>query len=234
MKTTFRILRFDPEKDQRPQYKEYTLEVVPKERVLDVLLRIKDEIDGTLTLRKSCAHGVCGSDAMEINGMNGLACQILMQDLKNPRKVNIRPLRGFKVVKDLVVDMEPFFKKYESIKPYLITKSPPPTRERIQSPEDRLEVDEPSKCILCASCTSSCPSFWANEDYLGPAAMVQAARFILDSRDEGAAERFEVINDRDGAWRCHTIFNCTDCCPREIDVTDCIARVKKAILFHKL
>jgi len=227
-------LRFDPERDEKPYFKEYTIEAEKTERILDVLIRIKGEQDGTLTFRKSCAHGVCGSDAMEINGLNGLACQMLMQDLKNPRSLIIRPLRGFNVIKDLVVDMEEFFKKYESIKPFLITNTPPPARERYQSAEDRMKLDEPSKCILCASCTSSCPSFWTNRDYLGPAAMVQASRFILDSRDEGAAERFKVINDRDGAWRCHTIFNCTDCCPREIDVTDCIAKVKKAILFNKL
>lgn len=234
MRSTFRIFRFDPEKHEKPYFKDYTVEVDLRDRVLDVLLVIKDELDGTLTLRKSCAHGICGSDAMEINGMNRLACQTLMKDLKNPRKVTVKPIPGFKVVKDLVVDMEPFFRKYESIKPYLIAKSPPPTRERIQSPEGRLRIDEPSKCILCACCTSSCPSFWFNEDYLGPAAMVQAARFILDSRDDGAEERLRVINDRDGAWRCHTIFNCADCCPREINVTDCIAKVKKAILFHHL
>lgn len=234
MQTVFKILRFNPEKDKKPYFQDYTLQVEETDRILDGLLKIKGELDGTLTLRKSCAHGICGSDAMEINGMNRLACQTLMKDLKRPKKVVVKPLPGFKVIKDLVVDMEPFFRKYESIKPYLITKTPPPAGERLQSPEERLALDEPSKCILCACCTSSCPSFWFNQDYLGPAAMVQASRFILDSRDEGAAERLKIINDRDGAWRCHTIFNCTDCCPREINVTDCIAEVKKAILFHQL
>ncbi len=228
MKVTCKIQRFDPEKDKKPYFKEYQVELEPTDRVLDALNLIKWYQDGTLSYRRSCAHGICGSDAMEINGINRLACKVLIKDIGT--NIVIKPLRGMRVIKDLIVDMEPFFEKYRSIKPYLINDDPLPTRERLQSPEDREIFDDTTKCILCASCTSSCPSFWWNSYYLGPSAMVQAHRFIFDSRDKGRDERLDVINERNGIWRCRTIFNCVDACPREIKITKAIEEIKRALL----
>ena len=167
------------------------------DRVLDLLHKVKYEVDGSLTFRRSCAHGVCGSDAMLINGRNRLACKIRVEQLGR-RRISVAPLPGLPVIKDLVVDMDGFFAKYRSVQPFLITDGPPPTRERRQSPEERARYDDTTKCILCAACTSSCPSFWAQPSYVGPAAIVQAHRFIFDSRDEGADERLEILADQDG------------------------------------
>ncbi|RME42054.1 MAG: succinate dehydrogenase iron-sulfur subunit, partial [Chloroflexi bacterium] len=164
-------------------------------------------------------------------GENRLACQVLLRDLEQP--VVVEPLLGFEVIKDLVVDMEPFFAHYRSIMPYLVNNDPVPQRERIQSPEDRAIYDDTTKCILCAACTTSCPSFWSNKNFVGPAAIVQAHRFIFDSRDQAAAERLAILNDRDGAFACRTIYNCTRACPRGIKVTKAIGEVKKAILLQK-
>jgi succinate dehydrogenase / fumarate reductase iron-sulfur subunit len=232
MNVTLKIQRFNPEADQKPHWQEYQVDVEPTDRLLDALHQVKWYQDGTLTFRRSCAHGVCGSDAMTINSVNRLACKVLMKELGN--KVTVEPLRGFSIVKDLVVDMEPFFDKYRSVKPYLINYAPEPPVERYQSPEDRARFDDTTKCILCGACTSSCPSFWGNRDYVGPAAIVQAHRFIFDSRDQGANERLEILNDRDGVWRCRTIFNCVGACPREIDVTRAIGEVKKLLLFNRM
>jgi len=201
----------------------------PTDRVLDALMTVKGYQDGTLTFRRSCAHGVCGSDAMRINGVNRLACKVLMRDVGS--EVVIEPLMGFRIVKDLVVDMEPFFAQYRSVLPYFINDSRPPERERLQSIEQRERFDDTTKCILCAACTTSCPSFWANEEFVGPAAIVNAHRFIFDSRDEAAAPRLEKLNGREGVWRCRTIFNCTEACPREIRITQAIGEVKKAIMY---
>jgi succinate dehydrogenase / fumarate reductase iron-sulfur subunit len=228
---TIKILRFNPEVDPEPQYREYRVKVDPTDRVLDALNSIKWYQDGTLTFRRSCAHGICGSDAMRINGVNRLACKVLMKDVGET--VTVEPLMGFRVIKDLVVDMEPFFAQYRSVLPYLINDSRPPQHERLQSIEERERFDDTTKCILCAACTTSCPSFWANEEFVGPAAIVNAHRFIFDSRDEGAAERLEILNGRDGVWRCRTIFNCTEACPREIKITKAIGEVKKAILYQR-
>jgi succinate dehydrogenase / fumarate reductase iron-sulfur subunit len=229
MKATFRIQRFDPEKDKKPYYQEYVVEVEPTDRVLDGLNKIKWYQDGTLTYRWSCAHGICGSDGMRINGTNRLACKTLMRDVGD--RVTVEPLLGLPIIKDLVVDMEPFFEQYRSIHPYLINDEPPPEgRERLQSIEERERFDDTTKCILCALCTTSCPSFWGDPAYVGPAAIVNAHRFIFDSRDRGAAERLRILNSRHGVWRCHTIYNCTIACPREIQVTRAIAEVKQAIL----
>jgi len=228
-KVTLRIQRFDPERDADPAYREYTVEVEPTDRVLDALNSVKWYQDGSLTYRRSCAHGVCGSDAMRINGVNRLACKVLMRDVG--QKVTIEPLMGFRVIKDLVVDMEPFFAQYRSVLPYLINEERPPQRERLQSIRDRERYDDTTKCILCAACTTSCPSFWADENFVGPAAIVNAHRFIFDSRDKAAAERLDILNDREGVWRCRTIFNCTEACPREIRITKAIGEVKKAILY---
>ncbi|RMG94459.1 MAG: succinate dehydrogenase iron-sulfur subunit [Chloroflexi bacterium] len=241
MQVQLRIRRFNPEKDEKPWWGEYTLDNVnPNDSVLDLLHRVKWEIDGTLTLRRSCAHGVCGSDAMRINGANALACKTLVARLikegATQARIQVEPILGLPVVKDLVVDMEPFFEHYKSVKPYFINNSPPPEngRERLQSPEDRARYDDTTKCILCAACTTSCPSFWADGRYVGPAAIVQAHRFIFDSRDEGYAERLKVVGDTFGVWRCRTVFNCTNACPREIEVTKAIAEVKRALTTGKV
>lgn len=223
------IQRFNPETDKEPHYRTYTVEVEPTDRVLDALHAVKWYQDGTLTFRRSCAHGVCGSDAMRINGVNRLACKTLIKQVGT--EITVEPLLGFRIIKDLVVDMEPFFAQYRSVLPWLINDDPPPARERLQSPEERARYDETTKCILCAACTTSCPSFWANPDFVGPAAIVNAHRFLFDSRDRGAAERLARLNHRDGVWRCRTIFNCTRACPRDIPVTQAIAEVKKAILY---
>lgn len=230
VKVHFKVRRFDLERGAQPYWGEYEVELEPVDRVLDGLHFIKWYIDDTLALRRSCAHGICGSDAMLINGINRLACKVLVKDLKQP--IVVEPLRGFKVLKDLIVDMESFFTKYRMVLPYLINDEPPPMTERLQTPEERALYDDTTKCILCAACTTSCPSFWANTSYIGPAAIVAAHRFIFDSRDRGASDRLGVLNDRSGVWRCRTIFNCTDACPRGINVTKAIAQVKKALLFQ--
>jgi succinate dehydrogenase / fumarate reductase, iron-sulfur subunit len=230
-KATINILRFNPEADTEPQVRSYEVVVDPTDRVLDTLNTIKWYQDGTLTFRRSCAHGICGSDAMRINGVNRLACKVLMRDVGNT--VAVEPMMGFRVIKDLVVDMEPFFAQYRSVLPFMINDSRPPQKERLQSVEDRERFDDTTKCILCAACTTSCPSFWANEEFVGPAAIVNAHRFIFDTRDEGAQQRLEILNAREGVWRCRTIFNCTEACPREIKITRAIGEVKKAILYQR-
>jgi len=232
MKSLIKILRYDPEVDEKPRWAEYEVEVEPTDRLLDALHYIKWNLDGTLTLRRSCGHGICGSDAMVVNGRNRLACKVLMKEVG--AKVTVEPLRGLPVIKDLVVDMEPFMAKYRAIKPYLINDEDPGPKERLQSPKERERFDDTTKCILCAACTTSCPSFWANGEYIGPAAIVQAHRFIFDSRDRGAAERLAVLNEWAGVWRCRTIFNCVEACPRDINITRAIGEIKKAILFGEI
>jgi succinate dehydrogenase / fumarate reductase iron-sulfur subunit len=231
MQRTLKILRYNPESDNKPHWEEYQVEVEPTDRLLDALNLVKGHQDGTLAYRRSCAHGVCGSDAMTIDGRNRLACKALMRELG--RRVTVEPLRGFAVIKDLIVEMDPFFDKYRGVKPYLINHEPAPPEERLQSPEERDRYDNTNKCILCGSCTGACPSFWANPDYLGPAAIVQAHRFVFDSRDRGAEERLEILNSHDGVWRCRTIFNCTGACPRDIDVTRAIGEVKRQLLLSR-
>ncbi len=228
MEVTLKVFRYNPEKDKKPHYETYKVDAQPTDRVLDLLEYVKGYYDGTLSFRRSCAHGVCGSDAMRINGRNYLACKVLVKDL-GTRKITVEPILGLKVVKDLIVDMEPFFEHYRSVMPYLVNDEPPPPQERLQSPEDRERFDDTTKCILCACCTTSCPSFWANDNYVGPAAIVTAHRFIFDSRDRAAAERLRILNDQFGVYRCHTIFNCTIACPREIEVTQAVGEIKKAI-----
>jgi len=228
VQVTLRIKRYNPERDREARWEEYQLEAEPTDRVLDLLNKVKWEVDGTLAYRRSCAHGICGSDAMVINGKARLACKTLVKDLRQP--ITVEPMYGFRVKKDLIVDFEGFFAAYRSIKPYLINDDPEPDRERLQSPEDRERFDDTTKCILCGCCTTSCPSFWANPEYVGPATIVNAHRFIFDSRDKGAAERLRILNARGGVWRCRTIFNCTEACPRGIEVTRAIQEVKRAIL----
>ncbi|MFI9807789.1 succinate dehydrogenase iron-sulfur subunit [Streptomyces sp. NPDC052301] len=231
---TFRVRRFNPEVSAEAAWEDFQLEIDPKERVLDGLHKIKWDVDGTLTFRRSCAHGICGSDAMRINGKNRLACKTLIKDINPEKPITIEPIKGLTVLKDLVVDMEPFFQAYRDVMPFLITKETnEPTRERLQSAEDRERFDDTTKCILCAACTSSCPVFWNDGQYFGPAAIVNAHRFIFDSRDEAGEQRLEILNDRDGVWRCRTTFNCTDACPRGIEVTKAIQEVKRALITRR-
>jgi succinate dehydrogenase / fumarate reductase, iron-sulfur subunit len=230
---TLRIRRFNPEEHPDAVWVDYKLEMDPKERVLDALNKVKWEQDGTLTYRRSCAHGICGSDAMRINGRNRLACKTLIKDVNPENPITVEPIKGLAVLKDLVVDMDPFFQAYKDVMPFLITKGNDPTRERLQSQEDRERFDDTTKCILCAACTSSCPVFWNDGQYFGPAAIVNAHRFIFDSRDEGAEQRLEVLNDREGVWRCRTTFNCSEACPRGIEVTKAIAEVKRALITRR-
>ncbi|MFI0784702.1 succinate dehydrogenase iron-sulfur subunit [Streptomyces lydicus] len=230
---TFRIRRFNPEVSEEASWQDFQLEIDPKERVLDALHKIKWELDGSLTFRRSCAHGICGSDAMRINGRNRLACKTLIKDINPEKPITVEAIKGLTVMKDLVVDMEPFFQAYRDVMPFLITTGNEPTRERLQSAEDRERFDDTTKCILCAACTSSCPVFWNDGQYFGPAAIVNAHRFIFDSRDEGGEQRLEILNDKDGVWRCRTTFNCTDACPRGIEVTKAIQEVKRALITRR-
>ncbi len=230
MEVTLKIRRYNPEQNPKPFFQTYTLEAEPTDRVLDLLEMIKGHQDGSLSFRRSCAHGVCGSDAMRINGRNLLACKVLVQDLGTPN-ITIEPLLGLKVIKDMVVDMEPFFEHYRSVLPFMINDDPLPAdgKERLQSPAARERFDDTTKCILCAACTTSCPSFWSHDAYIGPAAIVNAHRFIYDDRDRGAGDRLAVLNEQMGVWRCRTAFNCTEACPRDIHVTQAIAEVKQAL-----
>ncbi|MDP4015449.1 MAG: succinate dehydrogenase iron-sulfur subunit [Candidatus Nanopelagicales bacterium] len=227
----FRIRRFDPDVSDSHFWQDFTVSVFPTDRILDALNKIKWEQDGTLTFRRSCAHGICGSDAIRINGRNRLACKTLVKDLNTGKPIKIEAIKGLTVLKDLIVDMEPFLAAYRSVKPFLITTGEEPTMERLQSVEQRAVFDDTTKCILCAACTTSCPVYWLDDQYFGPAAIVNAHRFIFDSRDEAGAERLRILNSSEGAWRCRTTFNCTDACPRGIEVTTAIQQVKRALMF---
>ncbi|MEP7200487.1 MAG: succinate dehydrogenase iron-sulfur subunit [Chloroflexota bacterium] len=228
MKVHLKIRRFNPETDESPWWGHYDVEAFPTDRVLDALHEVKWHHDGSLTLRRSCAHGICGSDAMRLNGRNMLACKVLVKEFKGA--ITVEPMLGFKVIKDLVVDMEPFFEKYRSVMPYLINDEAPPATERLQSPAQHERFEDTTKCILCAACTTACPVFWSDTEYVGPAAIVQAHRFIFDSRDDGKAQRLAVLNERSGVWKCRTVFNCTEACPRGIQVTRAIGEVKNELM----
>ena len=232
MEVKLRVLRFNPEVDHEPHFEDYTIDAEPMDRLLDCLHRVKWELDSSLALRRSCAHGICGSDAVVVNGVNRLACKELIKDLDQP--VTIEPIRGLPVIKDLVVDMEPFFAGYRAVKPWLISDPSEHKwdHEKLQSPEERERFDDTTKCILCAACTTSCPIFWSDEEYVGPAAIVNAHRFIFDSRDSGARERLQILTDKDGVFKCRTVFNCTEACPRGIRITRAIQEVKQAALFQ--
>ncbi len=225
----FIIERFDPDQDQKPYFKEYDIELEPSDRMLlDALIRIKS-IDDTLALRRSCREGVCGSDAMNINGKNGLACITKIADLQEP--VKLRPLPGLPIIRDLIVDMTQFFKQYNSIKPFVINHDPPPEKERLQSPEDRLELDGLYECILCACCSTACPSFWWNPDkFVGPAGLLAAYRFIADSRDQAVNERLDNLEDPYRLFRCHTIMNCVDVCPKGLNPSLAIGKIKEMLV----
>jgi succinate dehydrogenase / fumarate reductase iron-sulfur subunit len=229
---TLRIRRYDPERDKKPRLETYTVEADPSDQVLDLLNRVKWDQDGSLSYRRSCGHGVCGSDAMRINGANRLACKVLVRDVGDD--ITVEPLLGMPLVKDLVVEMTGFFDHYRDVIPYLVNDEPAPERERLQTPEARERFDDTTKCILCAACTTSCPTFWGNDGYLGPAAIVQAHRFLFDDRDRAGAERLQILSGRLGVWACHTAFNCTRACPREIQVTRAIGEVKQAVVTGRL
>ena len=226
-----RVLRYNPETDTKPRWDQYFVPYQPLDRILDALHFIKWNIDGSLTFRRSCAHGICGSDAMLINGVNRLACKVLIKDMKQP--ITVEPIRGLPVEKDLVVNMEPFFDSFKRVLPFLVNDEPTSGRERLQSPEERARFDDTTKCILCAACTTSCPIYWADGTYTGPASIVNAHRFIFDSRDRAGQKRLEILSDPEGAFKCRTTFNCTDACPRGIHVTRAIQEVKQAILLDK-
>ena len=225
----FRIYRYDPDKDAKPYTKEYEVELKSTDRMLlDALTRIK-EMDDSLSLRRSCREGVCGSDAMNINGKNGLACITPLADLKSP--VDLRPLPGLPVIRDLIVDMSQFFKQYHSVKPYLVNEDPAPDTERLQSPEDRDQLDGLYECILCACCSTSCPSFWWNPDkFVGPAGLLQAYRFLADTRDQSASQRLDNQEDPYRLFRCHSIMNCVDVCPKGLNPTKAIGKIKDMLV----
>lgn len=219
-----KILKYDPENDKKPYWKAYNVDVDEELTILDLLNEIHWQHDGTLSYRRSCRSAICGSCAMKVNGQNVLACETPMHRFKGTLK--IEPLPGFKIIKDLVVDMDEFFDKLERVKPYLMLKKPIPDKEFIQTPEEFEAIRDSANCILCGACTSSCPSLWANEDYLGPAALLKAYRFIFDTRDDGEDERIDIVNDRNGIWRCHVIFNCMEACPKHIKITEYLSRLK--------
>ena len=224
-----RIFRYNPEAGRtKPSFDTYNVEAEPNDRILDLLEYVKSYVDGSISYRRSCAHGVCGSDAMRINGRNSLACKVLVKDVG--KEITIEPILGLPILKDMIVDMGPFFESYRSTMPYLVNAEiPEDGRERLQSPEERERIDDTTKCILCAACTTACPSFWSDDNYVGPATIVNAHRFIFDSRDTAGDERLKILDDREGAWACRTAFNCTVACPRDIHVTQAIAEVKQAI-----
>jgi len=225
----FRVFRYDPDRDEKPYMKDYDVRLDPHDRMLlDALVRIKEQ-DDSLSLRRSCREGECGSDAMNINGKNGLACITKLADLKEP--VELRPLPGLPVIRDLIVDMTQFFNQYHSIKPYLVNEEPAPEKERLQSPKEREELDGLYECILCACCSTSCPSFWWNPDkFVGPAGLLQAYRFIADSRDQATAERLDNLEDPYRLFRCHSIMNCVDACPKNLNPTRAIGKIKELMV----
>ncbi len=228
--TLFRIYRFDPEREQRPRFQDYELVLEPNEHmVLDALVHLKSFVDDSLSFRRSCREGVCGSDGMNINGKNMLACVTNIRDLEQP--VVLRPLPGLPVLRDLVVDLTPFWTQYHSIRPWLMNDMPPPERERLQSPAQRDELNGLYECILCACCTSSCPSFWWNPDrFVGPAGLLQAYRFIVDSRDTATSARLNNLEDAYRLFRCRTIMNCTDVCPKGLSPAAAISEIRSMLV----
>lgn len=224
------IYRYNPEVDHKPYYQDYYVEPNPLDtKLLNLLMLIKDAHDDSVSFRRSCREGVCGSDAININGRNGLACLTDISSLSDT--IVLRPIPGLPVVRDLIVDMTQFFNQYNSIKPYVIDDRPRPALERIQSPEERAELNGVIECILCACCSTACPSFWWNPDkFLGPAALLHAYRFIADTRDTATSERLDELNDPYRLFRCHTIMNCADVCPKHLNPTRAIGKIKEIML----
>ncbi len=229
MKCTFIIYRFDPAVDKENHFQEYQVEAAPTDKILDCLNKIRWEQDPTLAYRFSCAHGICGSDAMVINSRVELACQKLIRDFKTANNFVLEPLPFFKVVKDLVVDLTPFFDKHRAANPFLINEQKPPEKERLQDPEIQQAFEPALRCILCASCTSSCPIIRVRPDYLGPAALLRAFRYIFDSRDTATEDRLTQLDSEDGIWGCKTMWWCTDVCPKGIPVTKCLGQIKRVL-----
>lgn len=232
-KITFSICRHDPEKNQPMHMQDYVLELskIKGAMLLNALETLKETQDPTLSFRRSCGEGVCGSDGMNINGKNGLACITKLHDL--PDRVVLQPLTGFPIIRDLIVDMTQFFAQYESdkVKPYLQNNNPPPTTERLQSPAERAKLDGLYECILCACCSSSCPSYWWNPDkFIGPAGLLSAYRFIADSRDTETAARLDALKDPYSAFRCRTIMNCADVCPKGLNPSEAIAKIRREMV----
>ena len=226
------MYRYNPEQDKFPYMKKYKIDKPARDiMVLDLLHLLKEE-DESISYRRSCREGVCGSDGMNINGKNGLACITPISSVLKKDKIELRPLPGLPVIRDLVVDMTEFYAQYEKIKPFLQNNTTAPEQERLQSPEDRDKFEDTTKCILCAACTTSCPVFWTADSYIGPAAIVNAHRFVMDSRDQGSKQRLEIMKDVNGAFRCRTAFNCTSACPRGIQVTKAIEDVKRETLLN--
>ena len=226
------VFRYDPGADEAPRWQRYQVDTQDRDlMVLDVLHLIKEQ-DTTLAFRRSCREGVCGSDGVNMNGVNGLACVTpLSQVVRGGGRLKLRPLPGLPVVRDLVIDMTMFYQQYERMKPYLINDEPPPERERLQSPQERAKLDGLYECILCACCSTSCPSFWWNPDkFAGPAALLQAFRFLSDSRDRAGAERLAEISDADSLMRCHSIMNCVQACPKGLNPTKAIASMRKSLI----
>ncbi len=225
----FSIYRYNPESDSKPHMQDYELDIdAGNMMLLDAILLLKAQ-DETLSVRRSCREGVCGSDAMNINGRNGLACVTPLSGLKQP--IELRPLPGQPVIRDLVVDLSQFYKQYRSIKPYLINDEPEPEIERLQSPEDREKLDGLYECILCACCSTACPSFWWNPDkFVGPAGLLQAYRFIADTRDQATNERLDNLEDPYRLFRCHSIMNCVDVCPKGLNPTGAIGKIKEMLV----
>jgi succinate dehydrogenase / fumarate reductase iron-sulfur subunit len=229
----FSIYRYDPEKDLKPYMQDFDVALASSDHMLlDAILRIK-LYDDSITIRRSCREGVCGSDAININGRNGLACITPIRDLKEP--VVLRPLPSFPVIRDLVVDMTQFFRQYHSIKPYLINDEPQPEHERLQGPQEREKLDGLYECILCACCSSQCPSFWWNPDkFVGPAGLLQACRFIVDSRDRATEQRLDDLNDAYRLFRCRTIMNCTEVCPKGLAPSRAIESIRLMMVKHSI
>lgn len=224
----FRIHRYNPETDDKPYMQEFDIDIDPNKMVRDALIRIK-AVDESLAFRHSCGEGVCGSDAININGVNGLGCLTRLSTLKEP--IEVRPVPGMPIIRDLVVDMDQFFKQYRAVKPYLTVHDPIPEVELKQSPEDRDKLDGLYECILCGCCSTFCPSFWWNPDkFRGPAALLQAYRFLADSRDQATAERLADLEGPYSLFRCHTIMNCVNVCPKGLNPTKAINEIKKLML----
>lgn len=231
MKVVLKIQRYNPEQDKDPFLQDFEVQVEPTDRVLDALMYLKRNVDGTLAFRKSCAHGVCGSDAMVINGKERLACKTLIQDVAHDEgsQIVLQPLKHLPLQRDLLVDPENFFDKYRVVSPFLVAKEKAPEREYVQSQDERDVFDDPTKCILCSACYSACPVLDKNDDFIGPAAIVQAARFVKDTRDIGIEPRLDKLDDKNGVWPCQNHFECTRVCPREIKITKLINETKRTI-----
>jgi succinate dehydrogenase / fumarate reductase, iron-sulfur subunit len=231
-----KIRRFDPERDSHPHWERYEVPVQPGDRLLDALHWVKWNLDASLAFRRACDQGSCGSDVMRINGENRLACTALVHELVEERgdEITVEPIKGLTAEKDLIVDMEPFFAAYREVEPWLVPNGPEPAGERRQSPEQARRFSDTAKCNLCAACTSACPVYWNDTEYVGPATIVAAHRFIFDSRDAIAEQRLEILNDREGVWRCRTTFNCTEACPRGIQVTQAVQEVKRSLLARRI